>query len=203
MIGESIKRPDAEAKVTGAAIYPGDIRESEMLTAVVVFSDQPHARMTSMDTSRAAELDGVVTIVTAADVPLNEYGLTMFDQPVLVGVDGTGRSNVPSDISRWEADHIAVVVAETDAIARQAADLIDVQWQELPLAADVDTALAPDAPLIHPENGKPTNAYYQYVFRKGDMEQGWAQAEVVVEGTYQLPHQEHAYLQPEAAVAYV
>ena len=203
MIGESIERPDAEGKVTGAAIYPGDIRGSEMLTAVVVFSDQPHARMTSMDTSRAVGLDGVITIVTAADVPLNEYGLTMFDQPVLVGVDGTGRSEVRSDISRWEADHIAVVVAETDAIARQAADLIEVEWEQLPLASDVDAALAPDAPLIHPENGKPTNAYYQYVFRKGDMEQGWAQAAVVVEGTYELPYQEHAYLQPEAAVAYV
>ena len=151
MIGESIERPDAEGKVTGAAIYPGDIRGSEMHTAVVVFSDQPHARMTSMDTSRAVGLDGVITIVTAADVPLNEYGLTMFDQPVLVGVDGTGRSEVRSDISRWEADHIAVVVAETDAIARQAADLIEVEWEQLPLAGDVDAALAPDAPLIHPE----------------------------------------------------
>lgn len=203
MIGESIKRTDAEAKVTGSAVYPGDIRDHEMLAAVVVFSDQPHARMIRMDVSAARDLAGVITVVTAADVPVNEYGLTMNDQPVLVGIDGTGRSEVSSDVSRWEADHIAVVVAETDAIARQAAELIEVEWEQLPLAETVDAALAPGAPLVHPENGKPTNAYYQFVFRKGDMEAGWAEAAVVVEGTYQLPHQEHAYLQPEAAVSYI
>jgi len=203
MIGESIKRTDAQGKVTGSAVFPGDIRGQEMLSAVVVFSDQPHARMIGMDVSAARKLAGVITVVTAADVPVNEYGLTMNDQSVLVGIDGTGRSAVPSDVSRWEADHIAVVVAETDAIARRAAGLIDVEWEQLPLAETVDAALAPGAPLVHPENGKSTNAYYQFVFRKGDMEAGWAEAAVVVEGTYRLPHQEHAYLQPEAGVSYV
>ena len=203
MIGESIVRPDAEAKVTGAAVYPGDIKQGEMLSAVVVFSNEPHARMLSMDTSHAQAVEGVVTIVTSADVPLNEYGLTMFDQPVLVGVDGTGRSAVASDVSRWEGDHVAVVVAETDAVARQAAALIRIEWEQLPLAETIAAALAPEAPLLHAENGHATNAYYDYVFRKGDLAAGWAAADVVVEGTYELPHQEHAYLQPEAAVAYL
>ena len=203
MIGKSTVRPDAEGKVTGQAIYPGDIRLDDMLAAVAVFSDQPHARMISMDTLAAQAVEGVITIVTAADVPLNEYGLTMFDQPVLVGVDGNGRSPVPSDVSRWEGDHIAVVVAETDAIARHAASLIDVGWEPLSLATTVDEALAADAPLVHPENGHDTNAYYHYVFRKGDMETAWAEADVIVEGTYALPYQEHAYLQPEAAVSYI
>lgn len=203
MIGDSPIRPDAESKVTGRALYPGDIKYQDMLAAVVVFSNQPHARMLSMDTSAALALDGVVTIVTAADVPLNEYGLTMFDQPVLVGVNGNGRSEVASDISRWEADHIAVVVAESDAIARTAAGMVEVTWEQLPMVESVQAALADTAPLLHPENGLETNAFYNYVLRKGDMEAGWAAADVVIEGSYELPYQEHAYLQPEACVSYI
>lgn len=203
MIGESVKRPDAEAKVTGAAIYAGDIRDGEMLAAVVVFSDQPHARMLSMDTTAARSLAGVVTIVTAGDVPKNEYGMILNDQPVLVGINANGRSDVPSDVSRWEGDHIAVVVAETDAIGRRAASLIEVTWEQLPLVDSIDAALAPGAVLVHPENGLSTNSYRDYVLRKGDMEAGWAAADVIVEGTYELPYQEHAYLQPEAAVSYI
>lgn len=203
MIGASPRRPDAEAKVTGEALYPGDLKYDDMIAAVVVFSNEPHARMTSMDVSAASAVAGIITIVTAADVPLNEYGLTMFDQPVLVGVDSNGRSDVASDVSRWEADHVAVVVAETDEIARHAASLIDITWEQLPLAETIEEAMADDAPLLHPENGLDSNVYYNYVLRKGDMEAGWAQADVVVEGHYELPHQEHAYLQPEAAVSYI
>ena len=203
MIGDSLLRPDAEAKVTGRALYPGDLKADDMIAAVVVFTNQPHARMLSMDVSAAQALDGVITVVTAADVPLNEYGLTMFDQPVLIGVDGTGRSSVASDVSRWEADHAAVVVAETDEVARRAASLIVMEWEQLPLAETIQDALADDAPLLHPENDLDSNVFYNYVLRKGDMDAGWAQAEVVVEGTYDVPYQEHAYLQPEAAVSYI
>ena len=70
-----------------------------------------------MDVTAARAVDGVIGIFTAADVPVNEYGLTMFDQPVMIGVGSTGRSPVPSDVSRWEADQIAVVVAESAAAA--------------------------------------------------------------------------------------
>ena len=112
-VGASVIKEDAWAKVTGAARYPGDIPVTDALEAMVVFSNQPHARMVSMNTERARNTQGVVEVITAADIPMNEYGLTMFDQPVLVGVDGTGRSPVPSDVSRWEADAVAVVVAET------------------------------------------------------------------------------------------
>lgn len=203
MIGDSPIRPDAESKVTGRALYPGDIKYENMLAAVVVFSNQPHARMLSMDVSAARALDGVIAVLTAADVPLNEYGLTMFDQPVLVGVDGNARSEVASDISRWEADHIAVIVAESDAIARTAAGMLAVVWEQLPMTESVQEALSDGAPLLHPENGLETNAFYNYVLRKGDMEAGWDAADVVVEGSYELPYQEHAYLQPEACVSYI
>ena len=199
-LGISIVRDDARAKVTGAARYPGDRVGPDLLHAVVVFSGRPHARMVSMDVRPAFAVPGVVEVVTAGDIPVNEYGLTMFDQPVLVGVDGTGRARVASDVSRWEADQIAVVVAETPEAAAAGAVALDVDWEDLPVVADLEAALT-DEVLVHPEAG--TNRYVHHRIRKGSPEAGWAAADVVVEGTYRLPHQEHAYLQPEAAVAYL
>jgi CO/xanthine dehydrogenase Mo-binding subunit len=202
-IGVSRHRVDARDKVTGAAHYPADIHHPDALCAFVVFTNQPHARLVSLDVSATLATPRVVDVVTAADIPVNEYGLTMHDQPVLIGVDHTGRSPVPSDVSRWEADHLALVIAETGEAARAGAEALRAEWEQLPILGDIDAALDPDAPLLHPENGKDSNAYYHLKIRKGDIEAGWAAAEVIVEGTYEVPHQEHAYLQPEAASAYL
>ncbi len=201
-VGVSAQRSDAPDKVTGATLYPADLRRVDALSAKVVFSNRPHARMVAMDVSATLDTPGVVEVVTAADVPVNEYGLTLSDQPVLVGLGATGRSNVPSDVSRWEADQIAVVVAETRQAADEGAKRLRVEWEDLPLVPDLDAALSGSV-LVHPENGNETNIYHQLKYRVGDMEEGWRAADVVVEGTYVLPHQEHAYLQPEAAVAYL
>jgi CO/xanthine dehydrogenase Mo-binding subunit len=202
-IGKSQARIDAYDKVTGAARFPADIHRPDALAAFVVFTDRPHARLISLDTSETLATPGVVEVVTAADIPVNEYGLTMFDQPVLIGVEHTGRSKVPCDVSRWEADHLAVVIAESESAARAGAEALKAEWEDLPVLGDMDAALAPDAPILHPENGKTTNAYYHLKIRKGDIDAGWAAADVIVEGTYDVPHQEHAYLQPEAATAYL
>ena len=206
-VGASSARNDAPGKVAGAARYPGDLRAVDvgaldMLHAKAVFSGQPHARMVSIDVDAARAMPGVVAIFTAADVPRNEYGLTMFDQPVLVGLGGTGRSAVPCDISRWEADHVAVVVAETRAAADRAAEAIVIEWEPLPIVADLDAALVGDV-LVRPDVNPTSNAYCTYRLRRGDVAAGWAEAEVVIEGTYEVPYQEHAYLQPEAAVSYL
>ena len=201
-IGITTDRPDGQAKVDGSAIYPDDIDAPNALIAKVVFSDKPHARMRSMDTTRTLAIPGVVTVITAADIPMNEYGLTMFDQPVLVGVDGTGKSNVPSDVSRWEADQIAVVVAETSEAALAGARALEVEWTDLPIAGDITTSDLGNT-LVHPENGHDTNSYFALKIRRGDMDAAWHDADVVIEGSYLVPHQEHAYLQPEAAVAYI
>ena len=202
-IGSPHHRIDARDKVTGAARFPADIHRTEALAAFVVFTDQPHARLLSLDVSAALTTSGVMEVITAVDIPVNEYGLTMFDQPVLIGVEHTGRSSVRCDISRWEADHLAVVVAEDEAAARAGAEALEVEWEQLPILGDIDAALADDAPILHPENGKDTNGYHHMKIRKGDIDAGWAAAEVVVEGIYDVPHQEHAYLQPEAATAYL
>lgn len=199
-IGRRLHRIDAAGKVTGAAQYPGDLAREDMLHAVVVFTDQPHARLLSLDVRPALAVDGVVAVVTAEDIPVNEYGLTMFDQPVLVGPDQCARSIVPTDVSRWEADQLAVVVAETRRAAKEGAAAIVADWEPLPIVADLEAALT-DETLVHPESG--SNAYHTLRIRKGDVAAAWKQATVVIEGTYEVPHQEHAYLQPEAAVAHV
>jgi len=199
-LGRSVPRVDAVAKVTGAARYPADVVGEDLLHATVVFSGRPHARMVAFDASTTLAVDGVVTVVTAADIPVNEYGLTMFDQPVLVGVDATGRSAVRSDVSRWEGDQIAGVVASSPTAARRGAAALRVEWEPLPIVADIDAARR-DETLVHPETG--SNVYLHDRIRKGDVAAGWAAADVVVEGTYRLPYQEHAFLQPEAAVGYL
>ena len=111
---QSLKKVDAHAKVTGEALYPGDITPEALLHGKVLFSNQPHARMVSIDLSEALAVPGVITILTAEDVPLNEYGLIVPDQPVLVGLN----SDKPySDVSRWEGDQVAVIIAETETAA--------------------------------------------------------------------------------------
>ena len=202
-IGASVEKADARDKVTGAALYPADSPLADALTAMVVFTNRPHARLVGLDTTAAEAVPGFVALLTAADIPNNEYGLTMYDQPVLIGTGSTSESGVPGDVSRWEADQLAVVIAETAEAAQAAAEALEPTWVELPLVDSIDAALADDAPLLHPELGEPTNNYYTYKFRKGDMEAGWKDAVVVVEDSYELPHQEHAYLQPEAAVSYI
>jgi CO/xanthine dehydrogenase Mo-binding subunit len=193
----SLHRVDAAGKVSGATLYPGDVTPDNLLHGKVVFSNQPHARMVSMDLTRARAVPGVVAIFTAADVPVNEYGLILPDQPVLVGL----ASDRPfSDVSLWEGDQVALVVAESEAAAARARELIEVEWEPLPLVTDVREAMK-DEVVLHPWHG--SNVLKKYQIRKGDMAAGWAAADVVIEGNYTLPYQEHAYLQPEAALGYI
>ena len=201
-VGRSAARIDGPAKLTGQAVYGSDRIDADALWAMTVFTDQPHARLVELDFSAARATGGVVDVFGSADVPVNEYGLTMTDQPVLVGLEHTGRSRVACDVSRWEADRLALVVAESPEAARAGAAAIRSRWEPLPVLADIDESLASDT-LLHSENGKPSNVYHSLRIRKGDMARGWADADVVVESTYEFPYQEHAYLQPEAGLAYI
>lgn len=193
----SLHRVDARGKVTGTTCYPGDITPDNLLHGKILFSHQPHARMISMDLREALAVPGVVAIFTAEDVPVNEYGLILPDQPVLVGL---GSHKPHCDVSRWEGDQVAVIVAETELAAAQARDLIRIEWEPLPVVTDVFEAMK-DEVILHPWHG--SNILKKYQIRKGEMAQGWAAADVVIEGSYHLPYQEHVYLQPEAALGYV
>jgi CO/xanthine dehydrogenase Mo-binding subunit len=198
VVGQSIRRIDAVGKVTGQSPYPGDIDMAGQLYMKLRFSDHAHARVIAVDTSAAEALPGVHAVLTAKDVPVNEYGLVTKDQPVLCG---PGSSKPGTDVVRCYADMVAVVVAESEAIASEAAGLVQVTYEMLSAVFDVEEAMADGAPRLHAD--KPNNILCHYRIRLGDMAAGWAQAEVVVEGEYRTGWQEHAYLQPEAGLGYI
>jgi CO/xanthine dehydrogenase Mo-binding subunit len=198
ILGQSTPRVDARSKVTGEALYPGDINLPGQAYMKILFANRPHAIIRSIDTSKAEALPGVIAVLTAKDVPVNEYGLSMNDQPVLCG---PGSSKPYADRVRFIGDQIALVIAETEEITAQGCELIAVDYEDLPVITDVQAAMQPDAPLLHPD--RDTNIFCHYRIRKGDVDAAFAQADVVVEGEYHTPSQEHAFLQPEAGLGYI
>jgi len=197
IVGKSIPRVDAHAKVTGEAMYPGDFSAPNQLHMKILFSGRAHAVIKAIDTSKALSIPGVVAVLTAKDVPVNEYGLGIKDQPVLCG---PGSSKPFADRVRGFADQVALVVAETEEAAAAGRAAIIVDYQDLPVLTDPHIAMQAGAGLIHPE--RDTNVFCHYRIRKGDVEAAFRSADVIVEGIYQTPAQEHAYLQPEAGFAY-
>ena len=198
VIGKNAQRIDAAAKVTGAAPYPGDVDMPGQLWMKIKYSDRAHARVLKVDTSAAEALPGVVRVFTSLDVPVNEYGLVVKDQPVLVGPGG---DKPGTDVARCYMDNIALVVAESDAIAAQALKLIAVEYEDLPPVFSPAEAMAEGAPQLHPNN--PGNIQSHFRIRLGDMQAGWDAADIVIEGEFQTGYQEHAYLQPEAGLGYI
>jgi len=197
-VGKSVARVDAIAKVTGTAIFPGDRAYGDELWMKVLFAGRPHARILTIDTREAEALPGVVAVLTARDVPVNEYGLQFPDQPVLCG---PGSNKQGADIVRFVGDQVALVIAETEAIAAQARNLIRIEWQDLPVLSDPLQARDPGAFPLHPH--QPHNIACELHIAKGNLDAAWPQCDVVIEETYRTPPQEHAYLQPEAGSAYV
>lgn len=198
LIGQNILRKDAVGKVTGKTAYPSDMNLDGQLWMKILFSARSHARILAVDIQDALAYPGVVAVLTAADVPKNEYGLIMPDQPVLCGL---GSNKQGADVVRCYMDNIALVIAETEEAAAAARDLIKVEYENLPAVYNPLEAMQDSAPQLHPNT--PNNILCHYVIRKGDMEQAWKDAEVVVEGEFQTGYQEHAYLQPEAGVSYI
>src|SRR5215469_5872515 len=190
LIGASLQRPDALGKVTGAAHYPADLIQPDMLQLHVIFAGRTHARIRSLNIDPALRRPGVVGVFTAGDVPYNRYGLVEDDQPVLCDTE-----------VRFEGDRVAVVVAETAAAAREAAELVEVEYEDLPSVTDVEAALAPDAPLVH--RYRDSNVLLHMPIRKGDTAAAFAEADVVIEDEFTTSWQEHAFLQPEAGIAYI
>ena len=125
VIGQRLLRPDALAKVTGHARFPGDLYPTNTLYAKVVFSERAHARLLRIDSSEAEQVPGVVAVLTHKDVPVNEYGLIFKDQPALC-----------SDKVRTVFDRVALVVAETQRAARKGRDAVRVQYEDLPVVVE-------------------------------------------------------------------
>jgi CO/xanthine dehydrogenase Mo-binding subunit len=197
-IGASAHRIDALGKVTGKTRYPGDIERPHQAMMKILFAGRPHAVIRRVDTTAAEQLPGVLAVFTARDVPVNEYGLIMPDQPVLCG---PGSDKPYADRVRFAGDQVALVIAETEAIAAEAVRRIEVDYEDLPVELDPVEAMREGAILLHP--GNESNVFCRYRIRRGDVEEAFARADVVVQSEYHTPAQEHAFLQPEAGVAYI
>ncbi|NMC12472.1 MAG: xanthine dehydrogenase family protein, partial [Chloroflexi bacterium] len=198
-IGIAASKIDSLAKVTGQAKYPGDISLPGMLYAKTLFAERPHARVISIDIQEALRIDGVKTVLTAKDVPLNEYGLQKNDQPVLCGPGSTKKG---ADIVRFVGDQVAIVVAESPLIATEAIKKIQIVFEDLPIVSDPQAGLAEGAYPVHPEISKSNICVHDRI-RKGSIEQGFASADVIVESDYSLPYQEHVFMEPESGVAFI
>ena len=205
-VGVSVVRKDGLAKVTGAAEYLDDLTIPNVVVAALVRSPYAHARILRVDTARAAAAPGVLAGVTSHD--LGEIGARLFgsytkDQPVLA-----------RGVVRFEGEPVVAVVATTARAARAAAALVEVDYEELPCAVDVERARAEGAPLVHdpsPALGRQgrwpavagTNICARAVIEEGDVEAGLAEADVVIERTYTFPRVFHYTLEPHGAVASV
>jgi CO/xanthine dehydrogenase Mo-binding subunit/xanthine dehydrogenase iron-sulfur cluster and FAD-binding subunit A len=182
-------RPDALDKVTGAAMYPADLVQPGMLHAAAVFAHRAHARIVRIDPSKALALDGVQAVLTAKDVPFNRFGLIEADQPLLC-----------EDLVRFWGDRIALVVAGTAELARAGAARVAVEYEELPPLTDPRRAIEPGAPRVHAD--RENVLLRQKIVHGPHVDEALASADVVLEATFTTGWQEHAYLQPDAAISY-
>ncbi|HHX11345.1 MAG TPA: molybdopterin-dependent oxidoreductase [Clostridiales bacterium] len=188
VIGKSIPRHDAELQVTGQSIYGDDVVRPNMLHCLVLRSKHPHAKILSIDTSKAEQLEGVKGIVTSKDVPFNAFGFTHIDQPILA-----------EDKVRYIGDAVAAVAAETLEIAEEALDLIEVDYEVLPGVFDSLEAMKEDSPKVHGDSNIAT--YLQ--IKDGDIEQGWKESDMIIEEDFTTPRVEHAAIEPHVAIAEV
>ncbi len=187
-IGKSELRIDAKDKVTGKAVYPSDIYLDNMVYGYTIRSTMPHAEI-KVDKIEALAYPGVIAVFTAEDVTgENHHGVLFKDHEVFC-----------SKKVRRVGEPIAFVVADTMDTARKAAKLVKVAYNELPAVLDPREAMKENSPKVHGDS----NIIYHYKLRTGDIEEAFQKCEVVVENTYESSMVDHAFLQPEAGVAYI
>jgi CO/xanthine dehydrogenase Mo-binding subunit/aerobic-type carbon monoxide dehydrogenase small subunit (CoxS/CutS family) len=190
-IGKMVRRLDAPSKVSGKLRYAGDMTMPGMLHVQVLRSPHPHARIVSIDISAAETMEGVEGVITSADVPGEDgFGVFVNDQPIMA-----------RDKVRYVGEAVAAVAAEDLITARRALAAIKVEYEPLPAVFDPEEAMRQGAPVLH--DYAPDNLTKHIPIRVGDVEKGFAESDLVVEESYSTQPIEHAYLEPEAGLAYV
>jgi CO/xanthine dehydrogenase Mo-binding subunit len=209
VIGTRPIRHDGVDKVTGRAKYGADVHPTGLLYGVVLRSPHAHAKIRSIDVSRAAALPGVRAVVTHKD--LREPG----DQIVDLGEGAVNLRHLSNNILAadkvlYKGHAVAAVAADSIHIAEEAAGLIDVDYEVLPAVIDVESAMKPDAPLLHvdlftDELGqkahKPSNVARHFRFETGDIEKGFAEARLVIEREFRTATVHQGYIEPHNATA--
>ena len=197
-VGKPLERTDAEGKATGRTRYAGDYTMPGMLHAKVLRSDIASGRLKHLDASKARALPGVVSVLTAQDLPDR---LAATDMPGQTGQKraSTDRQILVREIIRHHGEPLALIAAETPALADQAFDLIEYEIEPLPGVYETADALEPGAPIVT----EPDNIVGEYKIRKGDTEKGFAEADHIIENTFHTQFIEHAFLEPEVGLAWV
>ena len=190
VVGKSTKRVDTSAKATGEALFSADLSLPRMLVAKVLRSPHAHARIRSIDTSRAERLPGVRAVVTSADSTGEKWGVFRYTQD---------QAFLPSDKVRFIGEEVAAVAAVDEDTAASALDLITVEYEELPAVFTIDEALKPGAVLIHESN--PGNVNVNVRIDVGDVEKGFAASYYVREDTFSAPEESYFQAEPYAVVA--
>lgn len=188
-VGVSVARLDSPATVNGAAKYAADIKMEGMLFGRILRSNCHHARIISIDTSQAAALDGVISVVTAQDIPGTPYLPNCQPQTTVFAQDRI----------RFKGEALAAVAATSEAIAEQALELISVELSELPHAIELADAVKPDAEPLYDHSPRVSEPEE---LTCGDINAGFEQADIIIEHDYTVPVREHAAMEPESAVAY-
>ncbi|HMX72713.1 MAG TPA: molybdopterin-dependent oxidoreductase, partial [Anaerolineales bacterium] len=188
-VGHKHLRPEAVEKVTGEAIYTDDLKFDGMLYAKAKRAMIPHGFLKKLDTSKAKALKGVIAVLTAEDVPAEKnHGLVIYDWPVMVGI---------GERVRYVGDALAIVAAESPELAEQASALIEAEFDLQPVITNPVMAREEGVPQLH-EKG---NLLKHIKVRKGDMDAGFAEADIVIEHTFHTPATDHAFIEPECSIA--
>ena len=201
-IGQPVGRAEGPEKVTGSAVYPADINLPGTLVGKCLRSPYPYARIKSVDASAARRVPGVHAVLTGSDIPDVLIGRMLRDMPALAG-----------DVVRFVGQKVAAAAAEDLDIADEALSLVEVEYEELTPVLDPLEAMRSGAPVLHPNfmdyvgrvegpQAHP-NVVAHATWEKGDVEQGFAEADHVFEHTFRTPHQHQAYIEPHASVVYV
>ncbi len=210
-IGRWVRREDGEPKVTGGATYAGDLQFAGLVHTRLVLSRYPHARITRIDLEEARALPGVLGVFTAEDLP------------IVIPEDLTrSRDPLARDRVFFEGQPIVAVVAENEAAAEDAVDLVTVEYEPVDVAVDPETTLGDEREMVHDRETlgiredaeahtsvgghtesipRPANATQAQRYRRGDVEAGFAEADAVVEHTYRTAWVHQAYLEPQSSVA--
>ncbi len=199
IVGHRAPRPDAADKVFGITRYADDFAMAGMLHAKVVRSPRPSARIVRIDTSAAEGVPGVRAVLTARDVPHNVLFSDVPGQTTTVGPLRARTQVLADEIVRFLGEAVALVAAESEEAAEEGARRVAVEYEDLPGVFDPEAALRPDAPRLEPTG----NVISRWKIRKGDTEAGFREAAVVVERSYRTPFIDHAFIEPEAGVAWL
>ena len=217
VVGTRPIRPDGLDKVTGRARYSADIHLPGMLHGKLLRSPHAHARIRSIDCSKALELPGVKAVVTAADMPEVSAEFTDQEEGAMVNYGFYGRNIIAREKALYKGHVVAAVAATDPSVAEQALDLIEVDYEVLPPVLNAEDAMKEDAPILHErlltmhsptfraggwgDADRQTNVANRFEFQIGDVEAGFEQADVIVEREFRTEAVHQGYIEPHAATA--